>query len=417
MNNPLTTPTNTPFETAIATVQIDQQIVETSAFQNVLNDIPRHIDRANQLLADYRADKAAFIENVDEDALANQMKDMKEVTVFIRDIEKSKKEIKKFLKEYTDGVMSTLDERLVGARFNELSQADSDMKQLKKDIENDRREQRWLEIKATFDANIDRYPLLTQYANALTDFSKFKILYPSLVSGAKSRNLREADFTTVNQTVYGWNEGLKKIVDNSWGLDRLDANRLLEQYVREPSLEMVDREGPRLKANADERLRQEAEAKARKAEADRLAELEREAQAKRLHELQQAEAKARAERDALALERSQLQLAEEQKRQAEEQKRQVEEQARLRQLEAERQAQYSNFNGQYSVKMRESYPRFMEYMFGNPKYHDLHTNVNTKAAVVYDIMHQLDRPDSVVTLETQRDPQAVIDLVRYMLDA
>lgn len=414
----MTHPTQSaPLETAIATISVDQQIVETSRFQAVLNEIPQHIDRANELLLEYRTDKVKFLENIDEAALEQQMGAMKEVTGFIRDIEKSKKEVKKFLKEQTDGVLAALDARLDGARFNELATADSDMKQLKKDIENDRREQRWLEIKATFDANIDRYPLLSQSAAALTDFSKFKMLYPSLVSGAKTRVLREADFTTVNETVYAWHEGVKRIIENPWGLDRLDADHLLKQYIREPSLEMVDREGPRLRQNADERLRQEAEAKARKEEAERLAKLEREAHAKRLAELQEQEAKARAERDKLALERSQaeqVRLAEEKKRQEAEREA---ERLRLQQLEAERQAQFSNFNGQYSVKMRESYPQFMGYLFSQPQYHDVHASEHTKTKVIYDIMHQLNDPNSVVVQETKYDPSKILGLVRYMLDA
>lgn len=402
-----------PLQTEIATVHVSRNIVETSAFQKVLDEIPKQVAHANQLLSDYRSNKSQFLATVDETALSDQMAQLKEVASFIRSIEKSKKEIKKYLKDWTDGILGQLDNRLAESKFDELAQAESDMKQLKKDIETDRREERWNEIKAQFLANIERYPLISQHGQKLADFTTFKLMYPTLVSGAKTRVLKESDFTTVNETVYGWNAGLVRIIENEWDLDRHDANHLLARFIQEPLQSVIETEAPRLKQNAIVREQQAREAEARRIEAERQAEIARQEQAKRLAELQAQEAKARQERDALAAENARLA----QERLEQENRARLAEQERLRQAELERQAQFSLNSTQYPIKMRESYPRFMQYLFSNPAYQDIHTNPATKATVIHDVMHQVDRADSVVSMETNRDPQQVLDLVRFLLDA
>lgn len=395
-----------PIQTAIAEVNITPALTETSDFQAVLQEIPQRVQEANKLLEDYRDNPDAFLENIDDAALDAQLKDMANVSGFVRDIEKSRKAIKSYMNDVRDKVLNTLDQRLEGASFNELERAQSDIKQLKKDVEADRRAKRWEEIRATFVANVNRYPLLAEFAPELADFSRFKLLFPKLISGAKTRKVKEADHTMVNETLYAWNTGIEIMKQNEWNLGPQDLNQLLTMFKQNPSVELVQREGRQLKINAEAREKARQEAEARRIEQERQAKIREEERQKEMARIQEQERQAKMKRDADA------------QRQAEQRRLELEERSRqAAEQERQRQAQYNQFGGQYKTIFKESFPQFIEYLFNNPAYHDVHSSAQTKASVIYDVMRQVEHENSVVTRETARDPQKVLDLVRYILDA
>lgn len=397
---------NQSIQTAIAEVNITPAITETSSFQAVLQEIPYRVQEADKLLEDYRKDPDAFLENIDDAALNAQLKEMETVSGFVRDIEKSRKAIKTYMNGVRDQVIETLDKRLEGASFNELERAQSDIKQLKKDVEADRRAKRWEEIRVTFEANVNRYPLLGEYAPELADISRFKLLFPNLISGAKTRKVKEADHRMVNETLYAWNTAVELIKENEWGLTLQDLNQLLSMFKQNPSVELVQREGRQLKINAEAREKARQEAEARRIEQERQAKIAEQQRQLEMARIQEQERQAKLKRDAEA------------QRQAEEQRKALEERARLiQEQERQRQAEYAQFGGQYKTIFKESFPLFIEYLFNNPAYHDVHSNPDTKANIIYDIMHQVDNPQSVVTRETANSSQKVLDLVRYILDA
>lgn len=395
-----------PIQTSIAEITVLPAINETSAFQEVLKEIPLRVQQADTLLENYRKDPETFVDEVDENDLDERLKEMAVVSSFVRDIEKSRKEIRSYMNGVRDQLIETLDNRLTIAQYDKLERAQSDIKQLKKDIDADRRAKRWEEIRATFEANVNRYPLIGEFAPELADFSRFKMLSPKLVSGAKTRKVKEADHTTVNETVYAWNTAIELMKENAWGLAPQDLNQLLTLFKQNPSVELVQREGRQLKINAEARLKAQHEAEARRIEAERAAKEATEKRQQELARIQEQERIAREQRDIQAQQQAavQRQQLEERARQAQEQERQ-------------RQAQLAQFGGQYRTIFKESFPYFIAYLFENPDYHDIHSNPSTKANVVYDIMHQVDNPQSVVSRETARDPQKVLDLVRYILDA
>jgi hypothetical protein len=408
-NPPTDSPSSTdiqPIQTAIAEINVTPAITETSNFQIVLQKIPLRVKEANDLLEDYRQNPDTFLENIDDEALDVQLKEMAEVSSFVKDIEKSRKAIKTYMNGVRDQLLETLDKRLEGASFNELERAQSDIKQLKKDIDADRRARRWEEIKATFEANVNRYPLLGEFAPELADFSKFKLLFPKLISGAKTRKVKEADHTMVNETLYAWNTAIELMKENEWGLAPQDLNQLLTMFKQNPSVELVQREGRQIKINADAREKAKQEAEARRLEQERQAKINEQKRQEEMARIQEQERQAKLQQDIEAQKR------------AEQQRKELEERSRLMaEQERKRQAEYASFGGQYKTIFKESFPLFMEYLFNNPAYHDVHSNPQTKASIIYDVMRQVERPDSVVTRETAKDPQKVLDLVRYILDA
>ncbi|MCC2248961.1 hypothetical protein JUJ52_03180 [Virgibacillus sp. AGTR] len=395
-----------PIQTAIAEVNITPAITETSNFQAVLQEIPKRVKEADDLLEDYRKDPDAFLESIDDAALDAQLKEMTKVSGFVRDIEKSRKAIKTYINGVRDQLINTLDKRLEGASFHELERAQSDIKQLKKDVEADRRAKRWEEIRSTFEANVNRYPLLGEFAPELADFSRFKLLFPKLISGAKTRKVTESDHTMVNETLYAWNTAVELMKENEWSLSPQDLNQLLTTFKQNPSVEFVQREGRQLKINAEAREKAKQEAEARRIEQERQMKIAEQQRQQEMARIQEQERQAKLKRDAEA------------QKQAEQQRKELEERSRLMaEKERQRQAQYAQFGGQYKTIFKESFPQFIEYLFNNPAYHDVHSSAQTKASVIYDVMRQVEHPNSVVTRETAKDPQKVLDLVRYILDA
>lgn len=395
-----------PIQTAIAEINITPAITETSDFQTVLEEIPRRVKEADDLLENYRNDPDAFLDNIDDAQLDAQLKEMVEVSGFVRDIEKSRKAIKTYMNGVRDQLIETLDKRLEGASFNKLERAQSDIKQLKKDVDADRRAKRWEEIRVTFEANVNRYPLIETYAPELADFSKFKLLFPKLVSGAKTRKVKEADHTMVNETLYAWNTAVELMKENEWELSLQDLNQLLSMFKQNPSVELVQREGRQLKINAEAKEKARQEAEARRIKQERQAKIAEQERQQEMARIQEQERQAKLQRDAEA------------QKQAEQERRNLEERSRqMAEQERQRQAEYSEFGGQYKTIFKESFPQFIEYLFNNPAYHNVHSSAQTKASIIYDIMHQVEHPNSVVTKETALDPQKVLDLVRYILDA
>lgn len=397
---------NQSIQTAIAEINITPAITETSNFQAVLQQIPIRVQAANALLEGYRENPEAFLADIDDSILDEQLKEMALVSGFVKDIEKSRKEIKAYMNGVRDQLLDTLAKRLEGASFNELERAEADIKQLRKDIEADRRAKRWDDIKLTFEANVNRYPLLGEFAQELADFSRFKLLFPKLVSGAKTRKVKEADHTMVNETLYAWNTAIEVMKGNEWGLEPQDLHQLLTMFKQNPSIELVQREGRQLKINAEAREVARLEAEQRRIEAERQAKVREEERQREIARIQEQERQAKLKHDVEA------------EKQAEQQRKELEERSRMMaEQERQRQAEYTSFGGQYKTIFKESFPLFIEYLFNNPAYHDVHGNAQTKASVIYDIMRQVEHPHSVVTRETAKDPQKVLDLVRYILDA
>lgn len=395
-----------PIQTAIAEINVTSAMKETSNFQAVLLEIPERVQQANDLLEDYRTDPDLFLENIDDAALDVQLKEMAHVSSFVKDIENSRKAIKSYMNDVRDNLLNDLDKRLEGASFNDLEKAQADIKQLKNDVVADRAAKRWEEICATFEANINRYPLLGEFAPELADFSRFKLLFPKLISGAKTRKVKEADHVMVNETIYAWNTAVELIKENQWELQAQDLNQLLTMFKQNPSVELVQKEGRQIKQNAEAREKARQEAEARRLEQERLAAIEEEKRVKELARIQEQEYQAKQMRDIEAQKRA---VAE--REALEERSRLLAEQERINR------AQYAAFGGQYKTIFKESFPQFIQYLFNNPAYHNVHSNPQTKASVIYDIMRQIEHPNSVVSHETGKDPQKVLDLVRYILDA
>lgn len=395
-----------PVSTSMAVVSMIQDITETSTFQQTLNSIPEKLDKVDLLLKEWRKDPDAFVENVNEADLDNDLAELNSISKFSTSISNDRKSIKKYFDTQRDLAMDYLDERLENARFNELVTAKADITTLKADITAHRANTRWAELKATFDASIAQYNIIARLAPELQDYSRFRLINPKLVSGAKTRKITDKVRQSVSDIVFEWGTALEAIEANQWGLDSADQFKLLNGFKANPSMSYVTKEGSALKTAMQRRIeaekraeelreKQEAENKARKAEQE--AEMERirkqQAEAKLKHD---AEAKIQADKEAQALK---------------------ERMAQAEALEKSRRAEIEKLSTLYvKPQVKQEFPEFVDYVFGNKSYHDVHSNSRTKARLAYDAMMQTGKPNSVVMRETAGDPDKVLDLLRFILD-
>lgn len=393
--------------TDILAINANSQIVENSAFQQTLAEIPGYVDRANKLLADYRLDPSGFVEVVDEDVLDHNLKEIAEIVKFSKTIDKNRKEIKNYFNEIRDEAIGQLDSRLEKSQFNELKEAHDDVKQLKKDIQNQRISDRWKELMPVFNGSIQHYALIKKLAPELLDFNKFRLIHSKMVSGAKTKPVTEVMRRDVTQIVNEWNMALELIEQNQWGLNPAKQFDLLKAFKADPSIGLVNQQGPEYKRQQEaqeERLRQEAEnRKKQEAETKRLAE-ERKKREEEMRKQQEMAKMAQTERE--------KQLAEARAKQLAEESRLAEEAEKKRKADLE-----ALIQRQVSPQARQSYPNIVEYLFTEPRFRDLHSNARSKAAAIFDLSQQLAQPTSAMMKDTQGDPQKYLDAIRFVLDA
>lgn len=395
-----------PVETSMAVVQITPDVAETDAFNKILAEIPEKLKQVDTLLTDWRKNPDEFVETIDEESLNENLKALDAISSFSTSITNDRKAIKDYFNDQRDKAVKYLDDKLTAAKFDDLVTAKADINQLKNDITAHRANQRWAELKSTFEASIAQYNIIARLAPELQDFSRFRLINPKLVSGAKTRKITEKVRTNVSNIVFEWSTALQSIESNSWGLSSADQFKLLNGFKANPSPQYVITEGEALKINAERKLEAERRAAELREKAEAEAKIKREQEAKEMARIKQQQEDAQRRRDTEAQAKADAEakaLAEkmEQARKAEE--------ARKKEIE-----ELSNLYVKPQVK--QEFPKFVDYMFGIPAYKDVHTNPRTKARLAYDTMMQVATSGSVVQLETGGDPEKVLDLLRFILD-
>ncbi len=394
-------------QTDIMTVSANTQITETNEFQAVLSKIPGYVGQANQLLADYRKDPSTFVAEIDEDQLDEDLKEINSIVRFSNEISKGRQDMRRYFNGIRDEATAVFDKRLEDAQFDDLKEAHNDIKQLKKDMTSQRMSDRWKELEPIFTGSIQHYPIIAELAPELLDFSKFRLIHSKLVSGAKSRPLTDTIRREVTQIINEWDTALNLIKDNQWGLDPTRQLALLNVFKSEPSVGLVNEQGPLFKQQMDAEIERKRQEDARRVEQQKQAEKaaeERKIREEALRKQQEAAKKAQSENE---------------RKLAEERTKKLQEEARIAQEhEAKRKAELEEIiNKQVSPQARQSFPNVVEYIFSEPMFKDLHSSTQSKAAAVYDISQQLTIPDSPMMKDTNGDASLYLEAIRFILDA
>ena len=146
----------------------NNQLGVTGEFQRTLNQIEEAINHAKNLVSVQTVDK------LDEQSLETTISDLQTAQALARNVNNTRKELKRYLRNRSDQVLAQYDALLEKANFSELEKYNAEAKQLKKDLSAYRINQRWNQLKATFDANLTNYPLIHQLAPQLEDFTLFR---------------------------------------------------------------------------------------------------------------------------------------------------------------------------------------------------------------------------------------------------
>lgn len=210
-------------------LQIKQEsLVFNSAFQNLLNTVSSAVNHAQHLAS------IQSVDQLDEQSLENAISDLQTAQVPAREVNKIRKELKKYLKGRSDNILAQFDAALDKAHFNELTYYDAQAKQLKKDLSAYRINQRWEKLKETFELNLQNYPLIQQLAPALTNFDLFRMRHTKLVTGAKSYHLGDKQLKVINQDLYMISNCLADLKANDTNLAPAYQNSVLQSFIKNP---------------------------------------------------------------------------------------------------------------------------------------------------------------------------------------
>lgn len=388
-------------KTDMLQVDIATQMIQSPSFINMLDIIQQNVLRANQLLADYRNNPKTFVENNDEEDIEQLIKDVTEIKKVTTNVEETKKQIRKRFNDIRDNITHVFDEQINQYHFKELTQASNDLKQLKKDMEQTRANERWLEIQSEFEMALSIYPIIQKLAPQLTDFNQFKLRHPKLVSGAKTRNVTKNDKLSVKTEIDQWNNDLLLIEANDWQLESTFHAQLLQAYISDPQSYTVSNQAKILKEKQDQ---QNALIKQKMEEQKRLEE-----ERKRQEELKKQQEE---------LKRQQFEAEEIKRKQLEAQQLNVQPITQTPKNNAP-QNQAPTQPIQQTVQAAPTpFPNTVAYLLNDPYCSQLATNPRAKVqALAVILANALKQEPNFVHQDTQNNPTQVLELVRYILNA
>lgn len=206
----------------------NNQLGVTGEFQRTLNQIEEAIDHAKNLVSVQTVDK------LDEQSLEMTISDLQTAQALARTVNNTRKELKHYLKNRSDQILAQYDALLAKANFDELEKYNAQAKQLKKDLSAYRINQRWAQLKETFNANLVNYPLIHQLAPKLESFTLFRLRHPKLVTGAKNYKIGDKQISAINHDLYNINQCLQDLKDNAVGLTPEYQFSILQSFIKKP---------------------------------------------------------------------------------------------------------------------------------------------------------------------------------------
>lgn len=385
--------------TSIATVGTSASLQLVPSFDNVLKQIPIQLSVIDGLLDEYRADSDAFFDKYDEDEIDTQLKTLRDLSAFTKNIDGAKADIRRYLDRWKKEVMQTIDAKLNEADFERLKIAEADIKALKNDLMEHRKNQRWLEVKEVFDMAFDTVEgqSVKQFLPRLADFNLFKENHSNLVSGAKTKPVKKTDKAYVRDLINSYSQGLALIQQNAWGLNDKYLAKLMESFGLNPDYMGLNQKGIGLAAEQVaeeqrefERRKREEEERKRQEELRRLAE-------ENARKLQESKKIAPTVKPV---------VKEEPKKTPSPQPAPVVEPPKPK----------NDFSHRIPQATRQQFSIVIPYIENSDRFNNLHTNPDQKAALIWECMTSLMDANSIFSKEFSRDSVKTLAFVRFVLD-
>lgn len=218
------------FTNEIMDMKVNNPDIQThSRFKEVLQMIPQLVENANKLL---NTDIDDILDNNQEDEVLEIITKLKEPQDMVKEVKQARTNMRKAFKAQSDFYTAQFDKMLENAQFDQLEDIDKQVKQLKRDLSARRRIRRWDELKDTFEAQLDAYPIIETLAPELTDFSRVKMHQPKLVTGAKTAKITDKQRSVITNLVSKWAQDLEQLQQNSAGLTEDDLGELYHDYAQ-----------------------------------------------------------------------------------------------------------------------------------------------------------------------------------------
>lgn len=422
-NTNQTQATENPIKTTILTDSLavigsTQQLIVSNAFQQGLSQIQPMIERTKAMLV-------LDIANVSDDELTTTIKDLADAQRLVKQINESKSAVKKHFNEIRDRNLEMLENALNGSGYQELTDLDKQIKKLKRDVSAHRINTRWEEMKPTFDANIAQYPIISQLAPTLTEYSRFRIRNKDLIKGGKTGFSRDKVMAFMNEQLYQTSIILEHIQKNTQNLTPINVSGVLNDFINSETIPTIDM------VVQSELNRRSQEEQARKAEEARKA---YEAQVKAENERKQRE---------LAEQQRKQQEAQEQAKQAQQnnatqpvaptnpttdalnnhrqpaQQTQTQQTQAVNQTQQPKQTMFTQTEAFARPQATDTYKWVADMIFAVPQFRDIHTNPMTKMSVMYHMWTQVAIPNTqfnqnVLNEKGAVDPEKVLALSDYI---
>lgn len=326
-------------------------LVVTSEFREVLNSIPQYVQQAEQLLQ-------LDIANVDEAAVEQNLNELKDIQRFEKDIKEGRKNISRYFDDVKKHALSQLDEALEMAQYPKLIEADKAIKQLKKDVLENRKMERWNELYPVFVSKVEQYKDIFEYVQGLKDFTRFQLLFPKLVSGSKSGKITNKHVTQINDIMFEWYNQVLEIRSNPFNLSNLNVFQALKEFeispIEKTPLEIM----------------------------------------KDLKEFQDAENERKRQNN---LETNKILEAKKQEQTPKEQS-------------------FFDYQNEHEAVDYNKFGWLVNYIRANPIYNSIHGNEKLKCRLLFEMYNQLAVQDSFFQKATKNDPTTVLAVNQYIMD-
>lgn len=224
----------------IISVDVPDPIIKlANNFHRMLAEIPNINNLGKQTHQQIQALLQDPNAKIDEDSISQQLEQIKVAKAFIKETVRSRKTIKAAFDNKRDIFLNAFDKTLKANQADLLDPLNKTLTQDKKDISNHRANQRWAELKVTFDADLNAYPIINELAQPLMDFTRFRLTHPKLVSGAKNAKITDKHRSEVNKIVNDWANGLMIIKENATNLSPMYQNKLLSDFISNPQADIL----------------------------------------------------------------------------------------------------------------------------------------------------------------------------------
>lgn len=216
-------------EELVTVTSIDYSIATSSEYKQILKEMPTVIDKAKRLLS------TPANETLDEEEFTRTQRELEQYNRYYKDIEASKKKIRKHFDNEKKKVMDMYNEQLEKAGYEELIECVNAIKNRKKMIEENRKRKHWDEIKEHFNHLLNTtYPEIKEKMPDI-NFENFQANNDKLVKGAKTFKVNDKILNTVSEYLDRVNKNLKSILT----MESIYEEKLLKDYAQVQDLSEI----------------------------------------------------------------------------------------------------------------------------------------------------------------------------------